>query len=161
MTLIKDSGWILGKITAGTPTFIQNAGFVWAAIPVPLVIAAWFGMNNLLPLSPNYGGTLAAFAKIVYLWCLTCLVGGLGLYLYLPAPTGLGLLNMWVALPSIIVAALLVDHAAGCFWRDEGQHRQAVRHLQEQAHLVPDAAVHRDLRLVHRLLDGACRCRSP
>ena len=106
MTLLKDSGWILGKITAGTPTFIQNAGFVWAAILLPLVIAAWFGMNNLLPLSPNYGGTLAAFAKILYLWSLTCLVGGLGLYLYLPAPTGLGVLNMWLALPLIMLATL-------------------------------------------------------
>ncbi len=106
MTLLKDSGWILGKITAGTPTFIQNAGFIWAAVLVPLVIAAWFGMNNLLPLSPNYGGTLAAFAKMLYLWGLTFLVGGLGLYLYLPAPTGLGLLNMWVALPLIMLATL-------------------------------------------------------
>jgi len=106
MTLLKDSGWILGKITAGTPTFIQNAGFIWAAILVPLVIAAWFGMNNLLPLSPNYGGTLAAFAKILYLWGLTCGVGGLGLYLYLPEPTGVGLLNMWVALPLIMLATL-------------------------------------------------------
>ena len=108
MTLLKDSGWILGKIGTGTPTFIQNAGFVWAAILVPLVIAAWFGMNNLLPLSPNYGGTLAAFAKILYLWGLTFLVGGVGLYLYLPAPTGLGLLNMWVALPLIMLATLFI-----------------------------------------------------
>ena len=106
MVLLKDSGWILGKIVAGTPTFIQNAGFIWAAILVPLVIAAWFGMNNLLPLSPNYGGTLAGFAKILYLWGLTVLVGGFGLYLYLPAPTGLGLLNMWVALPLIMLATL-------------------------------------------------------
>ena len=108
MVLLKDSGWILGKIVAGTPTFIQNAGFIWAAILLPLVIAAWFGMNNLLTLSPNYGGTLAAFAKILYLWGITCVVGAVGLYLYLPAPTGLGLLNMWVALPLIIVAVLLV-----------------------------------------------------
>ncbi|MHB9118598.1 MAG: MFS transporter [Burkholderiales bacterium] len=106
MTLIKDSGWILGKIKAGTPTFIQNAGFIWAAILVPLVTAAWFGMSNLKPLSPNIGGTLAAFAKIIYLWGLTAVVGGVGLYLYLPAPTGLGLLNMWVALPLIMVATL-------------------------------------------------------
>jgi len=106
MVLTKDSGWIMGKILAGTPTFIQNAGFVWAAILLPLVTAAWFGMNNLLPLSPNYGGTIAAFSKIIYLWGITCLVGGLGLYLYLPAPTGLGLLNMWVALPMTIVATL-------------------------------------------------------
>jgi MFS transporter, NNP family, nitrate/nitrite transporter len=106
MVLTKDSGWIMGKILAGTPTFIQNAGFIWAAILLPLVIAAWFGMNNLLPLSPNYGGTVAAFSKIVYLWGITCVIGAIGLYLYLPAPTGLGLLNMWVALPLIMVATL-------------------------------------------------------
>ncbi|TNF56153.1 MAG: MFS transporter [Burkholderiales bacterium] len=108
MTLIKDSGWLLGKIAAGTETWIQNAGFIWAAILVPLVIAAWFGMNNLMPLSPNYGGTLAAFAKILYLWGLTAIVGLVGLYLYLPAPTGLGLLNMWVALPLIVVVTVLL-----------------------------------------------------
>ena len=106
MVLTKDSGWIMGKIVAGTPTFIQNAGFVWAAILLPMVVAAWFGMNNLLPLSPNYGGTLAAFSKILYLWGITSVIGALGLYLYLPAPTGLGLLNMWVALPMTIVATL-------------------------------------------------------
>ena len=106
MVLTKDSGWIMGKIVAGTPTYIQNAGFVWAAILLPLVVAAWFGMNNLLPLSPNYGGTLAAFSKILYLWGITSVIGALGLYLYLPAPTGLGLLNMWVALPMTIVATL-------------------------------------------------------
>ena len=106
MELLKDSGWIMGKITAGTQTYIQNAGFIWAAILIPLVIAAWFGMNNLLPLSPNYGGTLAAFGKIFYLWGLTFIIGAIGLYLYLPAPTGLGVLNMWVALPLICAAVL-------------------------------------------------------
>ena len=108
MTLLKDSGWIFGKILAGTPTFIQNAGFIWATILIPLVIAAWFGMNNLLPLSPNYGGTLSAFIKIGYLWGLTSIVGVVGLYLYLPEPTGLGLLNMWVALPLIMIVMLFV-----------------------------------------------------
>lgn len=108
MTLTKDSGWILGKIAAGTDTYIQNAAFIWAVALVVLVVFAWFGMNNLLPLSPNYGGTLAAFAKILYLWILTSIVGVIGLYLYLPAPTGLGVLNMWVALPLIIVATLFL-----------------------------------------------------
>ena len=107
MVLAKDSGWIMGKILAGTPTFIQNAGFVWAALLLPMVLAAWFGMNNLLPLSPNYGGTAAALGKILYLWGITCVIGVVGLYLYLPAPSGLGLLNMWVALPLIIGAMVL------------------------------------------------------
>jgi NNP family nitrate/nitrite transporter-like MFS transporter len=108
MVLMKDSGWIFGKILAGTPTFIQNAGFVWAAILVPLVIAAWFGMNNLLPITPNYGSTPAALGKILYLYGLAFIVGGVGLYLYLPAPAGLGVLNMWLALPLIIVATVAV-----------------------------------------------------
>jgi NNP family nitrate/nitrite transporter-like MFS transporter len=106
MTLVKDSGWILGKIVAGTPTFIQNAGFVWLLALVPLAFLGFFGMNNLLPLSPNYGGTLAGFAKILYLWGLTSVIGALGLYLYLPAPAGVGVLNMWVALPLIMIATL-------------------------------------------------------
>ena len=36
MTLVKDSGWIFGKIAAGTPTWIQNAGFAWVLSLVPL-----------------------------------------------------------------------------------------------------------------------------
>ena len=40
MTLVKDSGWIFGKIPAGTPTFIQNAGFAWVLSLVPLSCCA-------------------------------------------------------------------------------------------------------------------------
>ncbi len=112
MTLTKDSGWLFGKIVSGTPTFIQNAGFIWAAVLVPLVVLAWFRMNNLMTISPTYGGTLAAFGKILYLWLIAGGVGLLGLYLYLPAPTGLGLLNMWVALPLIILACVLLMKVA-------------------------------------------------
>ena len=108
MTLVKDSGWIFGKIAAGTPTYIQNAGFAWLLSLVPLSILCWFGMNNLLTVSPNIGGTIAAFIKITWLYTLSFLPAGLGLYLYLPAPTGLGLLNMWVTMPLIIISTLLV-----------------------------------------------------
>ncbi len=108
MALVKDSGWIFGKIKAGTPTFIQNAGFAWLLSLIPLSIVCWFGMNNLKTVSPNTGGTLSAFAKIVWLYTLSFLPAGLGLYLYLPKPSGLGLLNMWLAMPLIIVSTLLV-----------------------------------------------------
>ncbi len=108
MTLVKDSGWIFGKIHAGTPTFIQNAGFAWVLSLVPLAIIAWFGMNNLKPVSPDIGSTLMAFIKVTWLFTLSFLPAGVGLYLYLPAPTGLGLLNMWVAMPLIIASTLLV-----------------------------------------------------
>ncbi|QTR54686.1 MFS transporter [Thiothrix unzii] len=106
MPLMKDSGWILGKILAGTETWVQNAGFVWLVFLIPLAFFGFFGMNNLLPISPAIGGTLAAFVKILWLYGLAFLTTAVGLYLYLPAPTGLGLLNMWIALPLIIVATL-------------------------------------------------------
>src|SRR5690606_14331634 len=62
--LIKDSGWILGKIEAGTPTFIQNAGYVWLLLLLPLAVSGWFGMNNLISISPDIGNTLIASIKI-------------------------------------------------------------------------------------------------
>ena len=108
MTLIKDSGWILGKIAAGTPTWIQNAGFAWLLSLVPLSILCYFGMNNLGTVTPQSGGTIAAFIKIIWLYKLSFIPAGLGLYLYLPAPTGLGVLNMWIAMPLIVFSTLMV-----------------------------------------------------
>ena len=108
MTLMKDSGWIFGRIPAGTQTYIQNAGFAWLLSLVPLSILCWFGMNNLKTVSPNTGNPVVAFARITYLYTLAFVPSILGLYLYLPKPTGIGLISMWVAIPLDIVSALLV-----------------------------------------------------
>ncbi|MGC1175707.1 antiporter [Polaromonas sp.] len=107
-TLVKDSGWILGKIVAGTPTWIQNAGFAWLLSLIPLSALCFFGMNNLKTVSPAIGGTIPAFLKIIWLYTLSFVPAGIGLYLYLPKPTGLGLLNMWIAMPLIVASTLLV-----------------------------------------------------
>ena len=112
MTLLKDSGWILGKIKAGTPTWIQNAGFAWVLSLVPLAILCWFGMNNLKTVSPDTGHPIVAFAKITWLYTLAFIPSVLGLYLYLPKPTGLGLISMWVAIPLDVVAALMIMRLA-------------------------------------------------
>ncbi len=124
MTLIKDSGWIFGKIPAGTPTYIQNAGFAWLLSLVPLSILCWFGMNNLLTVSPEIGGTIRAFLKITWLYTLSFVPAILGLYLYLPPPTGLGILNMWVAILFIIVTMLLVMKLAAFGAMKEGVAKQ-------------------------------------
>jgi NNP family nitrate/nitrite transporter-like MFS transporter len=108
MVLVKDSGWIFGKITAGTPTWIQNAGFAWLLSLVPLSVLCFFGMNNLRTVSPETGSPIAAFIKIIWLYTLSFVPAGLGLYLYLPAPSGLGILNMWIAMPLIVVSTLMV-----------------------------------------------------
>jgi len=112
MTLVKDSGWIFGKIPAGTATYIQNAGFVWILLLVPISVFAWFGMKNLKTVSPEIGSTIGAFAKITWLYTLAFIPSIVGLYLYLPAPTGLGLLNAWILMPLDIVSALLIMRLA-------------------------------------------------
>ncbi|MBK7659329.1 MAG: MFS transporter [Betaproteobacteria bacterium] len=124
MTLLKDSGWILGKIVAGTPTWIQNAGFAWLLSLVPLSVLCWWGMNNLKTVSPDTGNPLVAFAKITYLYTLAFVPSILGLYLYLPKPTGLGLISMWVAIPLDIASALLVMKLAAFGPMKEGVAKQ-------------------------------------
>jgi NNP family nitrate/nitrite transporter-like MFS transporter len=124
MTLLKDSGWIFGKIAAGTQTWIQNAGFAWLLSLVPLSILCWFGMNNLKTVSPDTGHPIVAFAKITYLYTLAFLPSILGLYLYLPKPTGVGLISMWVAIPLDIVSALLVMKLAAFGPMKEGVSKQ-------------------------------------
>ena len=124
MTLLKDSGWILGKIQAGTPTWIQNAGFAWVLSLVPLSVLCWFGMSNLKSVSPDTGSPPVAFAKIIYLYTLAFVPSILGLYLYLPAPTGLGLISMWVAIPLDIASALLVMKLAAFGPMKEGVAKQ-------------------------------------
>ena len=108
MTLQKESGWIFGAIPPGTPTWIQNAGFAWVVSLIPLSLVCWFGMNNLKTVSPAIGGTIPAFFKIIWLYTLSFVPAGVGLYLYLPKPSGLGVLNMWLAMPLIIISTLMV-----------------------------------------------------
>ncbi len=123
-TLIKDSGWIFGKIPAGTSTWIQNAGFAWVLSLVPLSILCWFGMNNLKTISPATGNPIVAFAKITYLYTLAFVPSIFMLYLYLPPPTGRGLLNMWVAIPLDIILAVLVMKMAAFGPMKEGVAKQ-------------------------------------
>src|SRR5262245_45104366 len=80
MTLQKDSGWIFGRIEAGTPTWIQNAGFAWVLSLVPLSILCWWGMTNLRTVTPNPGHPIVAFLKITYLYTLAFIPSILGLW---------------------------------------------------------------------------------
>jgi MFS transporter, NNP family, nitrate/nitrite transporter len=80
----------------------------------------------------------------------------LGLYLYLPAPTGLGVLNMWIgdaADSSWLTLLLLMKLVA--FGRDEAEGVAKQFAIFRDKHTwAMTAAVHRHLRIVHRLLDG-------
>ena len=62
----------------------------------------------------NTGNPLVAFSKITYLYTLAFIPSIFMLWLYLPAPTGLGLLSMWVAIPLDVILALMVAPQAAC-----------------------------------------------
>ncbi len=108
--LINTSGTLIGKIPAGSETWIQNSGFIWLIFLIPLAFAGWFGMNNLATesVTPNPGNPVSAFTKISGLLFIGFVTAAAGLYLLLPPPIGIGLLSKWIVLPIIIAATVLL-----------------------------------------------------
>ena len=107
--LLEGSGTLIGKIPAGTETYIHNAGFIWLIFLIPLAFASWFGMNNIVndKVTPNPGSPIGSFLKISCLLLIGLVAAALGLYLLLPPPTGLAVLSKWIVLPLVIVATVL------------------------------------------------------
>ncbi len=103
MILENTSGTLIGKIPAGTETYIHNAGFVWLLLLVPLAIAGWFGMNNIRTddVSPDIGSPVGAMSKVLGLLLIGFLTAAVGLFIILPAPTGLGAPG-WAKWPVIV-----------------------------------------------------------
>lgn len=109
MILQNTSGTLIGKIPAGTETFIHNAGYVWLLFLVPLAFAGWLGMNNISDehVSPNVGNPIGAFGKITFMLILGLVAAASGLWLMLPQTTsglptsGFGV-SKWIVLPLVI-----------------------------------------------------------
>ena len=103
MILENTSGTLIGKIPAGSETWIQNAGFVWLVALIPLVIIGWFGMNNIRTehVSPHIGSPISAFGKITGMLLVGFFTAAIGLYIILPSPVGLGAPG-WAKWPVIL-----------------------------------------------------------
>ncbi|MCW8888276.1 MAG: antiporter, partial [Gammaproteobacteria bacterium] len=106
MILQSSSGTLVGKIPAGTETYIHNAGFVWLVILIPLAFAGWFGMNNIRTehVSPHIGSPIGAMSKITMMLLIGFATAAAGLYIILPAPMGIGAPG-WVKWP--VIAGIL------------------------------------------------------
>ncbi len=106
MILETTSGTLIGKIPAGTETYLHNAGYIWVVILIPIVVAAWFGMNNITAdhVSPNIGSPIGAFAKITGMLLIGFATSIFGLWLMLPAGVGGSglMLSKWIVLPVVI-----------------------------------------------------------
>ncbi|MFP4138624.1 MAG: antiporter [Halomonas sp.] len=101
MELEKASGTLIGRIDAGTETWIQNAGFVWLLFLIPLAFAGWFGMNNLRTITPDPGTPASAFGKILGLYAVGAVTSVIGML-------ALVWLNMWIAVPLTIVLTVVL-----------------------------------------------------
>ncbi len=110
MILEQTSGTLIGKIDAGTETWIHNAGFVWLVFLVPLAFLGWFWMNNLRTeqVSPKIGSPVSAFAKILGMLAMTALPAAAGLAVILPSPTGLGAPSVakWPVIAAVLWATV-------------------------------------------------------
>ncbi len=106
MTLVNTSGTLIGKIPAGTDTYIHNAGYVWLLFLVPLAFASWFGMNNLREehISPNIPSPVGSFSLIVMMLLVGFATAIFGLWLMLPETVGGSGFNVskWIVLPIVI-----------------------------------------------------------
>jgi len=107
MTLQNTSGTLIGKIPAGTETFIQNAGFVWLLALVPLAVIGWWGMNNIRDehVSPDIPNPIGAFSIISFMLLIGFVTAAFGLWLMLPPAVGGSgfFVSKWIVLPIVII----------------------------------------------------------
>lgn len=114
-TLQQTSGTLIGKIPAGTETYIHNAGFVWLIALVPLAIIGWIGMNNIRDehVSPNIPNPIGSFVVITGMLLVGFATAAFGLWLLLPATagglpvSGLGI-SKWIVLPIVIALTVFL-----------------------------------------------------
>lgn len=87
MILQKASGTLIGAIPAGSETWVQNGGFVWLLLLVPLAFATWFGMNNINTdeVTPKLPSAPVSFAIQLSMLAIGFLTAIAGLWLMLPA----------------------------------------------------------------------------
>jgi MFS transporter, NNP family, nitrate/nitrite transporter len=110
MILENTSGTLIGKIAAGTPTYLHNAGYIWVVVLIPIAAAAWIGMNNIVDehVSPEIGSTPTAFGKILGMLFIGLVTATGGLWLMLPENAGGSGWNVskWLVLPLVIAATV-------------------------------------------------------
>ncbi|MEP4037422.1 antiporter [Pseudophaeobacter sp.] len=112
MILENTSGTLIGKIPAGTETYIHNAGYVWLLALIPLAFAGWFGMNNIRDehVSPDIPSPVGAFSTITFMLLIGFVAAAIGLWLMLPAKVGGSgfMISKWIVLPIVIALTVFM-----------------------------------------------------
>ncbi len=118
MVLENTSGTLIGKIPAGSETYIQNAGYVWLLFLIPLAFAGWFGMNNIRTqdVSPDIPGPIGSFMTISFMLLIGFITAAIGLWLLLPESangSGFGVPKELVLLIVIAATVFLLKQIPG------------------------------------------------
>jgi MFS transporter, NNP family, nitrate/nitrite transporter len=118
MTLVNTSGTLIGKIPAGSDTWIHNAGYLWLLFLVPLAFAGWFGLNNIRTpeVSPDIGSPLSSWFLITVMLLIGFLTAGVGLWLLLPEAangSGFGVPKEIVLVLVIVATVVLLKQLPG------------------------------------------------
>ncbi|MCB1687500.1 MAG: MFS transporter [Halioglobus sp.] len=118
MLLQSTSGTLIGKIPAGSETWIQNSGFIWLLTLIPLSLLAWFGMNNIstAEVTPRQPGAIASFSMMSGMLLIGFLTAICGLWLLLPEQangSGFGVPKEIVLLVVITATVLLLKLLPG------------------------------------------------
>lgn len=82
---------------------VQNAGWVWVPPLVICVIAAFFGMNNIITGTPHLPTTIQGVAKTLFMVILGLVTTAIGAYMLV----GLKI-NMWIVLPVVIITTVML-----------------------------------------------------
>jgi len=106
MLLENTSGTLIGKIPAGSETWIQNAGYVWLVLLIPLAVIGWWGMNNINTedATPDVPNPVVSFGIITGMLLIGFVTAAIGLWLLLPeSANGSG-----YGVPKELVMALVI-----------------------------------------------------
>lgn len=130
MILQKASGTLIGAIAAGSATWVQNGGFVWLLLLVPLAFATWFGMNNIntAEVTPKLPSAPVSFAIQLSMLAIGFLTAIAGLWLMLPAAvngSGFGLPKELVLIAVLFATVFLLKLLPG-----------AIRHSLERQYQI-------------------------
>jgi len=112
MILQNTSGTLIGKIPAGSETWIHNAGYIWLVLLIPLALVGWFGMNNIRSqeVSPELPNPVVSFGMIAGMLLIGFITAAVGLWLLLPeSANGSGF-----GVPKEIVMVLVIGSTV--FW---------------------------------------------
>jgi len=81
--------------------YLQDAAWVWVPLLMVVILAAFFGMNNLKTATPKLGNYAGEFGKTILLLVFGVTAAGIGAYMLIDLK-----INMWIVLPVVVIVTL-------------------------------------------------------